>query len=230
MKDLKLKILQELIAAGLVYVSNKADKSDWFVLKNGNKTPIFFTTHRLNAYPKTMKKIVNYTIALMEENNIVFDSIAGASYGGILYAMWVSYKLNKPSLCIRKEGKKDYDDKGEILGITNKGDKCILFEDATVSGGSSWSFVKILGKYDVEVPCIITLLDAELGVKEIFAEKGIKLYNLFTWREMCDEYMKHNDVGEFVHDYIEMIDKKCVEINIVTQQVVLQTSMQLFKK
>ena len=230
MKDLKLKILRELIAAGLVHVSRKADKSDWFVLKNGNKTPIFFTTHRLNAYPKTMKKIVNYTIALMEEKNITFDSIAGASYGGILYAMWVSYKLNKPCLCIRKEGKKDYDDKGEILGITNKGDKCILFEDATVSGGSSWSFVKILGKYDVEVPCIITLLDAELGVKEIFAEKGIKLYNLFTWREMCAEYMKHNDVGEFVHDYIEMIDKKCVEINIVTQQVVLQTSMQLFKK
>ena len=230
MKDLKLKILRELIADGLLQISNKADKSDWFVLKNGDKTPIFFTTHRLNSYPKTMKKIVNYTIALMEENNIAFDSIAGASYGGILYAMWVSYKLNKPCLCIRKEGKKDYDDKGEILGITNIGDKCILFEDATVSGGSSWSFVKILEKYGVEVPCIITLLDAEFGVKEMFAEKGIKLYNLFTWREMCDEYIKNNDVGEFVHDYIRMFDKKLVEMNIVTQQIILQTSMQLFKK
>jgi len=230
MKDLKVKILRELIDDGLIHISKNADKSDWIVLKNGDKTPIFFTTHRLNSHPKTMKKIVNYTIALMEEQNIVFDSIAGASYGGILYAMWVSYKLNKPCLCIRKEGSKDYDDKGEILGIINKGDKCLLFEDATFSGDSSWNFVKILEKYDVEVPCIITLLDTELGVREMFAEKGIKLYNLFTWREMCDEYMKSNDVGEFVHDYIKMVDKKRVGINIVTQQIILQTSMQLFKK
>lgn len=230
MRNLKFKILKELIDDGLIHISKKADKSDWIVLKNGNKTPIFFTTHRLNSYPKTMKKIVNYTIALMEEHNIVFDNIAGASYGGILYAMWVSYKLNKPCLCIRKEGKKDYDDKGEILGIINKGDRCLLFEDATVSGDSSWSFVKTLEKYDINVPCIITLLDAEFGVREMFAEKGIKLYNLFTWREMCDEYMKYNDVDEFVHDYIKMVDKKRVGINIVTQQILWQTSKQLFKK
>ena len=230
MRDLKVEILRELIDDNLIHISKKADKSDWVVMKSGDKTPIFFITHRLNSYPKTMKKIVNYTIDLIKENNIAFDSIAGASYGGILYAMWVSYKLNKPCLCIRKEGRKKYDDNGEILGIINKGDKCLLFEDAIVSGDSSWKFVKILEKYDVEVPCIITLLDAEFGVREMFAEKGIELYNLFTLREICDEYVKTNDVGEFVHDYIEMVNKKRVAINMVTQQIILQTSMQLFKK
>ena len=228
MENMKFTILKELMDNRLIFISEKADRSDWFTLKSGDKTPIFFITHKLNSHPRIMKKIVAYTTALIKENNIAFDSIVGASYGGILYSMWVSYELNKPCLCIRKEGKKDYDDEGEILGVINKGERCLLFEDATVTGSSSLDFVKILDKYDAKVSGIITLIDAGFGAREVFAEKGIEFHGLFSWKEICDEYVKYNNAGGFIYDYMKLLDEKRVEINVVTQQIVWQQSMQLF--
>jgi orotate phosphoribosyltransferase len=60
------------------------------------------------------------------------------------------------------------------------GDRCVILEDVTTTGGSALKAVERLIEMGCDVVACITILDRQEGGMEAFAEAGVPLYPLTT--------------------------------------------------
>jgi len=195
---MKQDIIKEIIDSKLLYISPTTNKSDWVLLKNNSRTPIFLDTSKFVSFPNLLEKINKLIIEIIKEEKIIYDRIIGIPYGGLPFSYGVTSILKVPGLTIRKEGFKNYSTKGELLGDYQKGDRVLIIEDATVTAGTVIEFIKKLKDSGLEVTDVITVLDIEKSAKENVKQLDIKLHSLFTWKELYEVYKK---------EYPQLIDE-----------------------
>ena len=187
---MKEDIIKEIIDNKLLYISPNTDESDWILLKNNSRTPIFLDTSKFISFPELLDKINRLIIEIIKNESIVFDKVIGIPYGGLPFSYGVAGILKVPGLAIRKEGFKNYSTKGELLGAYNEGDKVLMIEDATVTANTVIEFANKLKDSGLKINDVITVLDIEKLAKENLAKLGINLYALFTWKELYESYKK----------------------------------------
>jgi len=187
---MKNDIIKEIIDNKLLYISPNVDESDWVLLKNNSRTPIFLDTSKFISFPELLHKINQLIIEIIKGKAITFDRIIGVPYGGLPFSYGVTDMLKVPGLAIRKEGFKNYSTKGELLGVYNKGDRVLMIEDATVTANTVIEFVNKLRDNDLEINDVITVLDIEKSAKENLSKLGVNLHALFTWKELYESYKK----------------------------------------
>tara|TARA_A100001037_G_C15113873_1_gene620400 strand:+ start:378 stop:965 length:588 start_codon:yes stop_codon:yes gene_type:complete len=90
---------------------------------------------------------------------------------------------------IRKEpkgrgGRKTGNPPGVEGSTLEAGDRCVILEDVTTTGGSALKAVTRLTDIDCDVIACITILDREEGGTEAFEEAGIPLIPLSTLSDM----------------------------------------------
>jgi orotate phosphoribosyltransferase len=117
------------------------------------------------------------------------DAVGGLELGavpltGIVIAKAVTGSDLRGFL-IRKEpkgrgGRKTGNPPGIEGSTLNSGDRCIILEDVTTTGGSALMAVERLQDCGCEVVACITILDREEGGAEAFAAAGIPLHPLST--------------------------------------------------
>lgn len=186
--NVKKDIIKEIIDNKLLYIAHTTDETDWILLKNNSRTPIFLDTSKFISFPDLLDKVNHLLIEIIKDKAIAYDKIIGIPYGGLPFSYGVTSLLKAPGLTIRKEGFKNYSTKGELLGSYQTGDQVLIIEDATVTANTVIEFVNKLKDSDLKITDVITVLDIEKMAKENLAKSGIVLHALFTWRELYERY------------------------------------------
>lgn len=182
------KVAQALLKIGAVGFKPDAP----ITFKSGIISPVYVDNRKFPFYPHEWSLIIEGFKELLEQNNIVYDVIAGIETAGIPHSAALGFALHQPSIFIRKKIK-DHGTKSKIEGGAVAGKKVVLLEDLVTTGGSSLAGVEALREERAIVrDCIIII---SYGFKEslrAFADAGVKLHSLTTFPIVLEEAYKLN--------------------------------------
>ena len=84
---------------------------------------------------------------------------------------------------VRKEPK-DHGTKKYVEGPVSPGQRVVIVEDVTTTGGSSLLAIDRVHEFGLIVERVVTVIDRLAGAKEAFAARGIPLESLVTIRDL----------------------------------------------
>ena len=194
-----------------------------FTLKSGKKSPVYIDCRRLVSFVEERKKLMNHAARLLASDIGVdkMDILAGGETAGIPYGAFISDRLNKPMIYVRKEPK-GYGRMAQIEGFmpekNEKGDKpnVILIEDLQTDGGSKRIFVEALREAGATVKHAFVVF--HYGIFDQSAKNmkdlGISLHALTTWWDVLEVAKTHDyfdketlgSVEAFLNDPIKWQD------------------------
>lgn len=174
-----------------------------FTLKSGRPSPVYIDCRRLISFPEERKTLMDFGAVLLSKNIGVenIDVVAGGETAGIPYGAFISERLEKPMVYVRKEPK-GYGRMAQIEGVLPERDeehahtsldktspaKAILVEDLQTDGGSKAIFINALRKAGVEVEHAFVVFHygifsaSEKNMKDL----GITLHALTTWWDVLE--------------------------------------------
>lgn len=170
--------------------------------KSGIISPIYVDNRKLPYYPKQWQIIIEGFQAVIAENNLDFDVIAGVAAGGIPHSSALGYALQCPSVFVRKEAKGHGKGKRVEGGdIDNLG--VLLVEDLVTTGGSSLSGVEALRAEGGVVDTLIAIVS--YGFEEAqhnFETAQVTLKTLTTFDIILDIALEQGKFSERERDII----------------------------
>uniref|UniRef100_UPI0025E90DF6 orotate phosphoribosyltransferase n=1 Tax=Methanohalobium sp. TaxID=2837493 RepID=UPI0025E90DF6 len=125
--------------------------------------------------PDTLKLIGKKAAEVIKSIDV--DNVGGVELGGVPIATAVSLESRLPMIIIRKTSK-EYGTGGKLVGQLEKGDRVILLEDVTTSGGSVKEAVSNIQDEGGYIDTVITVVDREEGAEKNLKSAGIKLIPL----------------------------------------------------
>ncbi len=187
MQESRALIAQWLLETGSIQVY----KDRPFVFVSGRISPVYIDCRRLLSFPDAIKTIVEQ-LAVIVESDIGLDAIdvvAGGETAGIPYAAYVSYRLGKPMIYVRKNPK-GYGGTKQIEGILNAGQRVLLVEDLITDGLSKLRFnigIRAQGARITDCLCVFEYgsdrLDLHEGKKNLAAH-DIRVHTLANWDDV----------------------------------------------
>ena len=190
------KIAVDLLESGCVRFGN-------FQLKSGLESPIYIDLRLLVGMPDLLNRIADAYISKLR--GLEFKRLAALPYAGLPITTAISLKSGIPMVYPRKETK-DYGTQAEIEGIFSPGERVILIDDLSTTGGSKFEAIEKLNSVDLKVEDVLVLIDRESGAHEELAEAGFRLHAIFTLTQLLDIWktgelisQNHvNDVQKFI--------------------------------
>lgn len=195
-----------------------------FTLKSGRKSPVYIDCRRLISFVKERNLLMDYAAQVIAGDigleNI--DIVAGGETAGIPYGAYISDRLEKPMIYVRKEPK-GYGRMAQIEGVLpEKNDqghapRAILIEDLQTDGGSKQIFINALRNAGADVKHAFVVFHygifeaSEKNMKDL----GIKLHALTTWWDVLSVAKKNSyfdsktleSVESFLRSPVEWQDK-----------------------
>ena len=159
---------------------------DLFTLASGRESPHFF-----DMKPVIMNPDCAHLLGVLIHDKIEViggvDAIGGLELGAVPLTAIAIAKARKGSeirgFMVRKEpkgrgGRKTGNPPGIEGSTIRSGDRVVLLEDVTTTGGSALKAAEMLNSMGCEVAACITILDREEGGIEAFKSAGIALIPL----------------------------------------------------
>ncbi|WP_457752802.1 orotate phosphoribosyltransferase [Thermococcus sp.] len=168
----------------------KCVKFGHFILTSGKESNYYIDIKKLTTNPKALKLIAKLMKSEAEKRRIEFDKVAGPELGAIPIATALALETEKPLLIVRKK-KKEHGTGRQIEGEVKAGDKVLLVEDVTTTGGSVLRAAKILEKEGAKVVEIMVVVDREEGAKENIEKEGYTLIPLVRVSELFEYKEKY---------------------------------------
>jgi orotate phosphoribosyltransferase len=165
---------QELIAA---LKACGAVRYGDFTLASGKKSKYYIDIKKASTDPKTLKLIARQAALRVEEMDV--STVAGVELGGVPLATAVSMETELPLVLVRK-AVKGYGTKSRFVGDIKPGDRLVMLEDVTTSGGSVIDAIELVRETGAEVRYVISVVDREEGAKEHLKEISAELLPLVT--------------------------------------------------
>ena len=164
-------------------IAEKSLKTGDFVLASGKKSNYLFDIKMTMLDPEGANIAADLLLERIANDEV--DAIGGLELGAcpIVSALCIkSFLANQPfkTFYVRKETK------GRGTGRLiegcelNKGDKVIVMEDVSTTGGSAMNAVRIIREAGCIVTKVISIIDRLEGAEETFKKEGIMLDSLFT--------------------------------------------------
>ena len=159
-----------------------------FMLSSGRQSPHFFDMKPVMMDPECAHLLGVLMHAAIEQIGQV-DAIGGLELGAVPLTGITIAKAGKGSglrgFIVRKEpkgrgGRKTGNPPGIEGSSLNEGDRVVLLEDVTTTGGSALKAAERLTEMGCEVAACITILDREEGALKAFGEVGIELIPLLV--------------------------------------------------
>ncbi len=180
---------QERIADGLLKTGSVQVYRDRpFVFVSGRVSPVYVDCRRLLSFPEVRDDIVEQ-LAIKVKRDIgleVIDVVAGGETAGIPYAAFVSLKVGKPMIYVRKAAK-GYGQSKQIEGVLEANQRVLLVEDLITDGKSKLGFndgIRAQGARFTHCLCVFDYSLDQLGIHEgrnKLAEHDIQLHTLVNW-------------------------------------------------
>ncbi len=158
-----------------------------FTLTSGLKSPVYVDCRRIISYVKEREFIFKKTLNYFKKNNLNFDLIAGGETAGIPYAAFLSDKLAKPMVYIRKKPK-GFGINKQIEGNFKKNQNALLVEDLATDGGSKIIFINALREAKLKVKDIFVIFYYDIfDFKSLeLSKKDVKIHSLCTWKDIIN--------------------------------------------
>jgi orotate phosphoribosyltransferase len=147
-----------------------------FVLRSGKRSRYYLDKYLFETQPAILKELGR---RLAVHVTPMTTRIAGAELGAVALAAATSMACGLPFVIVRNQ-KKDYGTGKLVEGRIEKGDRVLLVEDVTTTGGQAIEAVKSLTDAGAIVEKVVTVIDRQEGGGERFAEAGIRYEALLT--------------------------------------------------
>ncbi len=166
-----------------------------FTLASGRQSPHFFDMKPVMMNPECAHLIGVLLHAEIDALGGV-DAVGGLELGAVPLAGIAIAKAGKGSalrgFMVRKEakgrgGRKTGNPPGVEGSTLRAGDRVVLLEDVTTTGGSALKAAERLSEMGCEVVACITILDREEGGQEAFAAAGVTLLPLIVRSDVTGE-------------------------------------------
>ena len=156
-----------------------------FTLTSGLKSPVYVDCRKIISYVKERSIIIDYALKYFEDNDIKFDLLAGGETAGIPYAAFLSQKLKKPMIYVRKKPK-DFGKNQQIEGDYKKNQKVILIEDLATDGGSKIIFLNALINAKLKISDVFVIFYYDIfNIKNTpLGSFDVKIHSLCTWEHI----------------------------------------------
>jgi len=206
MEDSQSRIAEGLLKTGSVQVYRDRP----FVFVSGRVSPVYVDCRRLLSFPDVREDIVEQ-LAIKVKRDIgleVIDVIAGGETAGIPYAAFVSLKVGKPMIYVRKAAK-GYGQSKQIEGVLEAQQRVLLVEDLITDGMSKLGFnagIRAAGASITHCLCVFEYSLDRLGLHEgrkKLSEHKIQLHSLVTWDHMLDTGLSKKYFSEQVSQQIQ---------------------------
>ncbi len=186
--------MSEIIAEKLIDIGSvKFSFENHFTLTSGLKSPVYVDCRKIISFINERELIMNEAVNYFEKNNIQFDLIAGGETAGIPYAAFISEKIKKPMIYIRKKPK-GFGQNQQIEGHFKEKEKAILIEDLATDGGSKVIFVEAMRKAGLIVNDIFVIFYYDIFNLEnsVLSKLNVNIHSLCTWKDIISVIEKKN--------------------------------------
>ena len=164
-----------------------------FKLTSGRLSPVYVDCRKIISYLKERRMIIDMGSKLIKKeiNLKKIDCIAGGETAGIPYASWISEKLNKPMVYIRKKPK-GFGKQSQIEGEIKKNSTVLLIEDLSTDGKSKINFCNAIKKAGGRIKDIFVIFNYDVYSDIIFKKNNLKLHFLTNWKFVIKNLKKKN--------------------------------------
>ena len=172
-KNLKEELIHSLKESGCIKFGD-------FLLSSGRRSNYYVDIKRAITNPgilKTIAKMIGYYIGGLD------GKIGGIELGSVPIATAVSLETGRELIIIRKKSK-GYGTGSMVEGELKEGDRVILVEDVTTTGGSVMKAVEVIRSMGGVVDRVFVVVDRGEGAKENLEKIGVKLIPLVTVDEL----------------------------------------------
>ena len=176
-----------------------------FKLTSGKLSPVYVDCRRIISHLKERRLIINMSSKLIKKkiNLKKINYIAGGETAGIPYASWISEKLNKPMIYIRKKPK-GFGKLSQIEGEIKKNANILLVEDLSTDGKSKINFFNSIKKEGGKIKDIFVIFNYGIYPETIFKQNNLKIHSLTNWKFVI-KHLKKNKT--FKNKEILVIEK-----------------------
>ena len=170
---------------------------NYFTLTSGLKSPVYVDCRKIISFTEERDFIINKSIQYLREKGIDNELIAGGETAGIPYAAFISQKLKKPMIYIRKKPK-GFGINKQIEGQFNKNQSTLLVEDLATDGGSKITFVNAIREAGLIVKDIFVIFYYDIFdfQKSDLSKLDVNIHALCTWKNIITYLDKNNVYSE----------------------------------
>ena len=167
---------------------------NYFTLTSGLKSPVYVDCRKIISFTEERDFIISKSIQYLKQKGIENELIAGGETAGIPYAAFISQKLKKPMIYIRKKPK-GFGINKQIEGEFNKNQSTLLVEDLATDGGSKITFVNAIREAGLIVKDIFVIFYYDIFdfEKSDLSKLDVKIHSLCTWKNIVS-YLEKNKV------------------------------------
>ena len=186
--------MSELIAEKLIDIESvQFSLGNHFTLTSGLKSPVYVDCRKIISFVEERTFIIDTAIQYINEKKLDFDLVAGGETAGIPYAAYISEKIKKPMIYIRKQSK-GFGKNQQIEGNFSKNQKAILIEDLATDGGSKVIFVEAMRKAGLAVKDIFVIFYYDIFNFEesVLSKLNVNIHSLCTWKDIISVLEKRN--------------------------------------
>ena len=146
-----------------------------FRLASGDYAPLYINCRRLISFPQTRDLLIGFLHFLCHERGIQCDCVAGGETAGIPFGAWLSERLDKPFVYVRKKPK-SYGEGRRLEGVPEG--QVLLVEDLLTDGGSKIGFIEGIREAGCSVSDCLVLVDREQNGVEKLQQMGVQVHSL----------------------------------------------------
>lgn len=178
------------------------DPSMPYTLASGVNSPVYCDIRKLLSDVETRNEIIENLSTKIQKEKFEDYILVGVATAGIPWASLLSQKLNMPLAYVRPEPK-DHGLGKQIEGKINKGQKAIVIEDLTSTGGSAIRSVEAIKAENVEVLCCYSICSYRSKLAtEKFINLDIKHSFLFGIDEILETALNKNYLNKAEIDIV----------------------------
>ena len=169
-----------------------------FKLTSGRLSPVYVDCRKIISHLKERRLLISMGCKLLKKkiNIKKIDYIAGGETAGIPYASWISEKLNKPMIYIRKKPK-GFGKLSQIEGELKKNSRVLLIEDLSTDGKSKINFCNAIKKAGGKIKDIFVIFNYDIYPDTIFNRNKLKIHFLTNWKFIMNNLKKKKSLKKF---------------------------------
>lgn len=170
----------------LQLLKEKALRFGEFVLASGKRSDYYINGKLISLDPEGLYLLSEIILEKIKDDKV--DAVGGMTLGadpmvGGVISLAGQRGLPLRGFIVRKE-RKDHGTQSQVEGSLRKGDRVVIVEDVSTTGGSSLKAIKVVEELGCRVVKVIALVDRDEGTKETFARGGYEFEPIFTTSDL----------------------------------------------